>query len=325
MAADPSGSGLRPGELIRAAAITRRYYIDGASKIDIAEEFGLSRFKVARVLEDARRSGLVRIDIVLPFEIDAGLSEALREAYGLRQAIVVSTADDVSDYGGDSLHGHLGRVAAEYLTEVLVEGDVLGLACSRTLNAMTLALPAIPRCTVVQLTGALGGVNVDANSVELVRRVASLAGGPAYPIYAPLVVSDRVTAEGLRQQPHVADAMERYREITKAVIAIGSWDPPVSSVRATISDEEAAVLRERGVCAETCARLFDDQGRPIPSDLDDRVIAVSTEQLRKIPEVIAVAGGRRKAHAIRAVLTGGLVTSMVTDAEVAVTLLDYPG
>jgi DNA-binding transcriptional regulator LsrR (DeoR family) len=315
-------SGPGPVGLIRAAAITRRYYVDGRSKVDIADEFGLSRFKVARVIDEARRSGLVRIEIVVPAEIDAELSDELRAAYGLRQAIVVATAETGdSEESAESLRRQLGKVAAEYLTEVVVDGDVLGLACSRTLNAMTLALDRIPRCTVVQLTGALSGVNVDENSVELVRRVARLAGGRAYPIYAPLVVPDSATAEALRQQPQVADAMARYRDITKAVVAIGSWDPPVSLVRAAMTEAEAEALRERGVRAEVCARLVDGDGRPV-ADLADRLIAITPEQLLRIPEVIAVTGGRIKAKAIDAVLRGRLVTSLVTDAGVARALVE---
>src|SRR5688572_23091953 len=97
MAGDARDRRLRPAELIRAAAITRRYYLDGASKLDIAAEFGLSRFKVARVLDEARRSGLVRIDIVVPAEIDTELSERLRTRYELHQAIAVTTAGDGAD------------------------------------------------------------------------------------------------------------------------------------------------------------------------------------------------------------------------------------
>jgi DNA-binding transcriptional regulator LsrR (DeoR family) len=317
MVGETRNRGLGPAELIRAAAITRRYYIDGASKLDIAAEFGLSRFKVARVLEEARRSGLVRIDIVVPAEIDAELSEALRTTYGLHHAIVVGTAD------GESPRRQLGEVAAAYLAEVVVDGDVLGLACSRTLNAMTLALGGIARCAVVQLTGALPGVHVEENSVELVRRVASLAGGPAYPIYAPLVVADPATAAALREQAQVADTTAHYAELTKAVVAVGSWDPPDSLVRPALPEEESAALLGKGVRAEVCARLLDGDGNCV-EDLNDRVIAITEAQLRAVPEVIGVAGGAAKAEAIRAVLRAGLVTSLVTDAGVARALLAGP-
>jgi DNA-binding transcriptional regulator LsrR (DeoR family) len=174
---------------------------------------------------------------------------------------------------------------------------------------------------VVQLTGALSGVHVEENSVELVRRVARLAGGAAYPIYAPLVVSDAAAADAMRRQPEVVTAMARYAHITKAVVAVGSWQPPESLVSTAMSAAESAALAARGVRAEVCARLVDDDGRPV-TDLNDRVIAITEEELRRIPEVIAVAGGSTKALAIRSVLRAKLVTSLVTDAGVARALLD---
>ena len=48
------------------ATVARRYYLDGASKSDIAAELGLSRFKVARLLDRARATGLVRIELDSP-------------------------------------------------------------------------------------------------------------------------------------------------------------------------------------------------------------------------------------------------------------------
>jgi DNA-binding transcriptional regulator LsrR (DeoR family) len=52
-----------PASLVLSALIARRYCLDGRSKIEIADEFGLSRFKVARLIDVARSSGLVRIEI----------------------------------------------------------------------------------------------------------------------------------------------------------------------------------------------------------------------------------------------------------------------
>ena len=62
-----------PAQVVLAASIARRYYLDGRSKIEIADEFGLSRFKVARLLDAARESGLVRIEIRHPGQIDVDL------------------------------------------------------------------------------------------------------------------------------------------------------------------------------------------------------------------------------------------------------------
>ena len=70
------------------ATVARRYYLEGATKSDIAAELGLSRFKVARLLDEARASGVVRIELDSPGEIDLDLSVRLREAFGLRHCVV---------------------------------------------------------------------------------------------------------------------------------------------------------------------------------------------------------------------------------------------
>jgi DNA-binding transcriptional regulator LsrR (DeoR family) len=304
--------------LLQAAAVARRFYLDARSKIEIADEFGLSRFKVARILDDARASGLVRIEITTPAEIDIERSEALRAAFGLRYAVVIGTLAEPET----ALRNHLGRVAADLLTEIVVDGDVLGVGWGRTINAVSGALTDLATCTVVQLSGALTGTAVDESSVELVRRIGSVSGGAVYPIYAPLIVPDAATAAGLRQQPQVAEAVRHHDEITKAVVAIGSWDPPNSQVREAVTEEERAALMRAGVLAEVCGTFMDSAGGEVQTDLALRVISITGTQLKAIPEVVAVAGGADKARAIRAVICGGYATSLVTDQSVADILLE---
>src|SRR5258706_4429711 len=104
-----------PAHLVLTASVARRYYLDGRSKVEIAEEFALSRFKVARMLDDARTSGLVRIEIGHPGVIDVELSAQLMETLGLTHCVVTDTPDDHPA----SLRGHLGIAAAELLTEIV--------------------------------------------------------------------------------------------------------------------------------------------------------------------------------------------------------------
>ena len=77
-----------PAQLVLTASVARRYYLDGRSKVEIAEEFNLSRFKVARLLDDARSSGLVRIEIGHPGVVDVELSARLMDALGLTHCVV---------------------------------------------------------------------------------------------------------------------------------------------------------------------------------------------------------------------------------------------
>src|SRR5437773_5583122 len=157
-----------PAQLVLTASVARRYYLDGRSKIEIADEFGISRFKVARLLDAARASGLVRIEIGYPGVVEVDLSRQLQEAFELKHAIVIDTSDD--DQG--SLRQHLGKAAAELLSEILTAEDVLGLAWARSVSAMATALTQLAPAPVVQLTGPLSRPDGDHGSVDVAREVA---------------------------------------------------------------------------------------------------------------------------------------------------------
>ncbi|MGH8966451.1 MAG: sugar-binding domain-containing protein, partial [Actinomycetes bacterium] len=73
---------------------------------------------------------------------------------------------------------------------------------------------------------------------------------------------------------------------------------------------------------EIGGRLFDGQGEPVPGAVDDRVLGMTLAQLREIDEVVGMAYGIGRAEAVRAAVTGGLVTTLVCDAPLALALLD---
>jgi DNA-binding transcriptional regulator LsrR (DeoR family) len=307
-----------PAQLVLTASIARRYYVDGRSKVEIADEFRLSRFKVARLLDLARSSGMVRIEIGYPGGIDLDLSARLQEKFELRRAIVVDTPEE----DPAALRLQLGRAAADLLTEIVTTDDVLGLAWARAVTAMTNALSTLAQVPVVQLTGALTRPDVDANSVELVRNVAKLTGGPAYLFYAPLVVPDAAAARILRQQPEVADAVAHFAAVTKAVVGLGRWLPGQSTLYDAMDDKAREQLGRRGVVADISGVFVSTDGEPVQSRVTDRVIAITAGQMRAIDEVIAIPYGMPKLPAVQAAVRSGLVNGLVTHAPLARALVD---
>jgi DNA-binding transcriptional regulator LsrR (DeoR family) len=307
-----------PAQVVLTASIARRYYLEGRSKSDIADEFGLSRFKVARLLEAALESGLVRIEIRSEGGIDVDLSTRLQDRFGLQHSVVVDTPDD----DAESLRGRLGREAARLLVEILAPGDVLGLAWARAVSAMARELPPLPGTPVVQLSGALSLPGRPDTSVDVVRDVAGRSGGVAHVFYAPLTVPDAATASALRRQPEVARAFAQLPSVTKAVGGVGLWEAGQSTLYDMSSDHDRQAMRELGVCADISGVFLSAEGEPVPTALADRMIAISAEEMRMIPEMIVIPYGIRKAPAVRAALRSGLVGGIVTHATLARAVLD---
>jgi DNA-binding transcriptional regulator LsrR (DeoR family) len=307
-----------PAHLVLTAAVARRYYLDGRSKVEIAEEFALSRFKVARLLDDARASGLVRIEIGHPGTIDVDLSSQLMRALGLTHCVVTDTPED----DPASLREHLGAACAELLSEVVTPDDVLGLSWARSVSAMATALRSLATVPVVQLTGALARPGVDDSSIELVREVARVSGGPAYFFYAPMAVADAATARALRRQPEVARAFSRIDSVTIALAGVGAWTAEQSTLYDATGEAERSALAEQGVCAEVSGVLVDAAGAPVRSSLTDRMIGITAAQMRAVREVIAIVYGTAKVDAVLAAVRGGLVNSLVTHSTLATALIE---
>jgi DNA-binding transcriptional regulator LsrR (DeoR family) len=307
-----------PAHVVLMASLARGHFIRGKSKIELAEEFGLSRFKVARLIDEARDSGLVRIEIRHHGEIDVDLSARLGERFGLTHSIVVDTPED----DAVSLREHLGRAAARLLSEVITSEDVLGLAWARAVSAMVRSLRPLPGTAVVQLTGALALPDRRDTSVDVVRDVATSSGGTAHLFYAPFTVPDAATARVLRQQPEVARAFDQLPSVTKAVAGIGLWAPGQSTLYDSSSDSDREVLRRLGVCADISGVFLDADGEPVDTELAERMIGINHEQMRAIPELIAIPYGVAKAPALRAALRSGLIGGIVTHTALAQLMLD---
>jgi DNA-binding transcriptional regulator LsrR (DeoR family) len=220
-----------------------------------------------------------------------------------------------------SLRQHLGAAAAALLTEIVTPDDVLGLGWARSVSAVAAALTELAPTPVVQLTGALSRTDGDDASVDLVRDVARISGGPAYFFHAPFVVPDPATARALRRQPEVARTFAQFRWVTKAIVGIGRWAPAQSTVYDAATERERRALHRQGVCAEVSGVFVTPAGDTPPTSLNDRMIGVSAAQLRAMKEVVAVPYETVKAPAVRAALRSGLVSSLITHTSLARALL----
>lgn len=293
-----------------AGAAARRFYLHGQSQVDIARELGVSRFKVARLLEAARAEGIVRIEVAEP-EVDDRLSEDLARALGIKRALVLDTLPF------DTHTTLIGSFAARHLSEILTPDAFVGIAWSQPTRALTEHLQPNPQCTLVQLCGVVAHAAGEEQNVELVRRAAQKTGGTALTFYAPFILDDATTAMALRRQAGIVDVLRTCGRLTVAVIAIGMWAPGHSTVYDAVSAEDRTSFAARGAVAESCGILFDADGNPLKDGLQDRVVAVSAEQLRQTPEVIALVNNEDRIPAVKALSKSRIVTTLITHRQVA--------
>lgn len=303
----------RPLQKLQASLVARRFYIEQQTKSQIADELGISRFKVARLLDTALADGIVRIEINDQGDINTELAEKLRQKFGLKAALVL----DGPDVPTSALFEPLGLLAADFLEEFLTDGQLLGISWGRTLSATAKSLTHLPRVDVVQAGGSPAGLDLSQNPTELVHRFARASGGIAYPLFGPMWVDDPGLIARLRNETSIANAMSRYDKIDVLAVGIGSWRPEESCLCSGFPEDWRRDALKKNVCADVCATLIDENGASVPSPLDQTGLCLSTDQLRRIPERVGIGGGLEKADAIMAALKGNWITTLITDAGVA--------
>lgn len=303
-----------------ATEICKRFYLDGDSKVQIAADLGVSRFRVARLLESARASGLVQIHVGAPAGIDTALAEEVAARFALRTAIVLS---DQPEWGAPTLQNEagplgtaVGRVAADYMQETTSPDDVVGLAWGHAMSALCGAWSEHIPATFVQLAGAIARSDMPMSAPDLVRATAAAAGGTAAYYYAPIVMPEANSAEALRQQIGVRETFAQLEHLTRAVISIGAWAPGQSTVHDALEVEDQQAALHAGAVAETTGLLLSADG-VVLDVLADRVVAVGEEHLRRTAQVIALAVGVERSGATAAVLRSGMVSTLITHSALA--------
>lgn len=306
-----------PARTIQLLEVARRFYLDMESKVTIAEKMGISRFTVSRLLEEARSSGLVRIDIRPPSAIDFDLSYQLVAKTPLSRAIVLPASDPVSQMKP------LADAAAAYLIEKSVDDDVLGLMVSRTTNMILDRIRDLPACSIVQLAGVSHSTYFNHNPADTIRAMAARSSGQTYPIYAPLLLDTAELVAQMRGQIGIADSVAQFSKLTRVMFAVGGWSEKSSGLFNIASEEDRATAKAAGVVAEVIGHLLDGAGHRVFPELSERCLNISYDLLLRVPDRVAVGGGPERHQAVLACIRAGLVTTLVTDAETARFILSH--
>ncbi len=304
----------RPEELRLITKVASLYYEHEMRQSDIAKQLDLSQAGVSRLLKRAQAENIVRITVTTPTGAYTELESQLETYYNLKEAIVVESSDDDTQ-----LLRNLGTAAAFYLETTLKRDEVIGISSwSETLLAMTNALHPLGnsyKTKVVQILGGIGNPSAELHATQLAKRLASLVHGDVTMLPTPGVVGSKETRTVLLEDTFVAKAVAMFDQVTLALVGIGSVNPSrlLASSGNIFTKDEVDKLLTRGWVGDICMRFFDEAGKPVNTPLNERVIGMALEQLKKVPRTVGMAGGKRKFAAIKGALEGKLVHVLITD------------
>ncbi len=299
------------------------YYKDELTQDEIAKRLAVSRASVGRMLERARKVGLVSINLNADHLDAFELSSRLRQTFGLAEALVVPDHDkEPADH--HVLNARLGLGGAQFMSTHLRPGGTLGVGWGETVSRVIAStnFGAVGPVHLVTLTGGVDGYlqtilsSKGEGSAESETTTATV-------IPSPIVASTARLAAALRAEPTIQQVIKQACEVEQALVGVGT--PTADATIAAmgyLDAQDAHGLRERGVVGDILGQFFDADGCVVDLPIHDRRIGIELAELALIPKVVGVAGGLHKAEAILGALHGGFLDVLVTNELVALRLLE---
>lgn len=313
-----AAGGGEPDDLLQVAWL---YHVGQLSQEEVSRRLGMSRFKVLRLLAEARERGLVRVALAHGTVEALDLAGRLAARFGLMEAQVAPLPEGASE---DQARRAVGIVAAALLRRLggSGEGKTVGVGWGRTLAAMADAVTGLrnPGLRFVALMGSMARAS-GTGPLDIVTRLAAATGASALVMPAPFLCDSAADAGVVRRQRLVRETLEAARAADHAIVSVGECSPEaLLFTSGVLTEAEAAALLGSGAVADTTGLFFRADGSLAPTGLDARVLAVGIEDLRAT-DVTLLAAGRGKAAAAGAVLRSGLVDRLVACEPLARALL----
>lgn len=300
-------------------------YLQDMTQVEAAQSLGISRPTLSKLLKEAKEEGIVRIQIQDFRRVDklVELEAQLMERLQLRDVRVAGAASGEEA----QVLGRIGEVAAEYFSQTVKNGMKIGLSWGKTLDAVSHFLSPDPKVKGLEFIPLLGGPSQSAAGYRFVNSIGERFASN-YPdsnityIHAPLLAPSREAADAYYAMEPLQSAWAQLDRLDMALLGVDG--DPLHSTSLTaekVRGNLAAELVEKGVVGNVCTRFYDIQGRCC-SGLDDRVLAIRPEVLKKIPLRIGVAGGKWKVKSIIGAARGGFYNVLITDETTAKALLE---
>ena len=314
----------RLNELRLIARVAQMYHVEGKRQAEIADIMRMSQATVSRMLKRAEQEDIVRTTVIPPPGTFADLETALRDRYHLTEAIVIDCSEDRDG----AIMARIGEAAAHFLEVTLQQDEIIGVSSwSQTILRMVDNIHPLKSAKakyVVQILGGMGDASVQTHATQLTARLAKLTGGEPRLLLVQGITSSREAKLVMLADPVVRETMDLFGRLSLAIVGIGAVEPSELLARSgnTFSKQEMAMLHEAGAVGEISYRFYDEAGRPVETPLNDRVIGISLEDLKRADRVMALAGGESKTQAIAGALKLGVVDVLVTDKFTAARLTD---
>ena len=300
----------------KLAYVAKRYYLDDQKQSDIAQELGVSRPLISRMLSEARALGIVEITIHEPGTRGTRLLERLGLSSSIRGGVLVEDGRD-----NDETNQALSQGAVELLGRLGARR--LGVGWGYLIGQLVTWLEAHPQpdSSLTDICPLVGNASIPARnyqSNENVRLMAQQLGADPHFLYLPALPESLEEKQVLCSTEVYRQIYQQWESLDTALVNIGDY--PSSPDFASLVRYGSLLQRQRA-CGRLLIYYFNEAGTVIQSD-QDFAIQIPFGVLRRCPNIIGVCSANTSAKALGGALKSGLFTHLVARQDLVRGLLE---
>lgn len=298
------------------------YYQEGATQEEISKRFSISRIKVGRLLRKAREEGIVEITVKFHPVYSQQLEQKLMERFNLKRALIA-----LDQSNPEQQRRQLAMLVSGFLTNNLQDDMVVAVGQGENVAAVADHVRIVSQRRV-NFVSAIGGTHRSGNRINadhICRRLAKQFGGSSETLYAPGYVENSEQQQAFLSHTTIRETLNQARRAEFALVGIGDMNENSHMVKlGCFTPEEFVHARmSEGIVGDIGGfDFFRADGSYTDTMMQGKVIGLTMDDLRGIPNVIAMAAESRKVMATLGALRTGVVDVLATTVSNAMSILN---
>lgn len=293
--------------------IAKMYYIEGFTQLEIGKKMNSSRIGISRALKKCLEDGIVQITINNPGSFKE-MEEKIKDKFNLKKVKIVSYDDD-----DKKMVVNLAKGASSLMDEIVKNNDYIGIGWGNTLSYINVdSKEEYPNKTFVSLLGGYGNVPIQGHSNNITSKLSSSYNAKSMILLTPSLIENKQMRDMILNDRTVKEVFEMYKKLDCAIIGIGSFYTDQANIYKSgyFSKEDFEEIKNKDICLDLVSSIFlNSKGEEKRLKILDRFIGIGGEDIKKIPDVIAVGGGKDKVYPVYLATKMGYISTLVTDEK----------
>jgi deoxyribonucleoside regulator len=297
------------------------YYEKDLSQNEISDLLKLSRSKTSRLLDLARKTGIVTITLKPPEIFDqTKLAKKLCEKYGIARALIGIPTEDAEL----PIKQAIGRAFQEHFPSILGKRKRIGIGWGTTIYAAMCELKGelnYRDTTVSPLVGGAGESHPAYQVNNLTDLLANWLHSNRIYLMGPAIFDSPEQMQSFASSSAATAAVALWKNLDIAIFSVGGSLDNSDILHSSFPKDFVVELVSHHVIGDILARFFDKKGKIVGSNIEDVFLGIPFNLFLKVPEKICLAGGRHKTISMDAALRAGYITTLITDIYTAQALV----